>query len=150
MNGELHVAMDKTGFLAVFLLKGERHARLIGTVRAEAESQHENLSWNDEQARDRVMRIDVKRVNWFSTYCVPSGRRSFPQGLCVLFATPRTSTVRGWTRHEYRHRRRGEPRLETRRGPARACERVALDSYEPERIALPGAWSRRPIRPSRA
>ena len=33
MNGELHVALDTTDFLAVFPLKGEGRARLIGTVR---------------------------------------------------------------------------------------------------------------------
>jgi 2-polyprenyl-6-methoxyphenol hydroxylase-like FAD-dependent oxidoreductase len=43
-NGELHVALDRTDFLAVFPLKGEGRARLIGTVREEAEQQHENLS----------------------------------------------------------------------------------------------------------
>ena len=36
MNGELHVALDKTDFLAVFPLKGEGRARLIGTVREDA------------------------------------------------------------------------------------------------------------------
>ena len=40
-------------------------------MRAEAESQHENLSWNDVSKRViEWMRIDVKRVNWFSTYRV--------------------------------------------------------------------------------
>ena len=34
-------------------------------------SQHENLSWNDVSKRViEWMRIDVKRVNWFSTYRV--------------------------------------------------------------------------------
>ena len=33
MNGELHVALDTTDFLAVFPLKDEGRARLIGTVR---------------------------------------------------------------------------------------------------------------------
>ena len=71
MNGELHVALDRTDFLAVFPLKGEGRARLIGTVREEAEHQHENLSWNDVSKRViEWMRIDVERVNWFSTYRV--------------------------------------------------------------------------------
>ncbi|MCU1297156.1 MAG: FAD-dependent oxidoreductase [Acidobacteriaceae bacterium] len=44
MNGELHVALDRTDFLAVFPLKGEGRARLIGTVREEAAQQeHEPL-----------------------------------------------------------------------------------------------------------
>jgi 2-polyprenyl-6-methoxyphenol hydroxylase-like FAD-dependent oxidoreductase len=71
MNGELHVALDRTDFLAVFPLKGERRARLIGTVREEAEHQQENLSWNDVSKRViEWIRIDVERVNWFSTYRV--------------------------------------------------------------------------------
>jgi len=71
MNGELHVALDKTDFLAVFPLKGEGRARLIGTVREEAEHQRENLSWDDVSKRVvEWMSIDVKRVNWFSTYRV--------------------------------------------------------------------------------
>jgi 2-polyprenyl-6-methoxyphenol hydroxylase-like FAD-dependent oxidoreductase len=71
MNGELHVALDRTDFLAVFPLKGEGRARLIGTVRQEAEHQHEHLSWNDVSKRViEWIRIDVARVNWFSTYRV--------------------------------------------------------------------------------
>ena len=71
MNGELHVALDTTDFLAVFPLKGEGRARLIGTVRKEAEHQHDNLSWNDVSQRViEWMRIDIDRVNWFSTYRV--------------------------------------------------------------------------------
>jgi 2-polyprenyl-6-methoxyphenol hydroxylase-like FAD-dependent oxidoreductase len=71
MNGELHVALDKTDFLAIFPLKGEGRARLIGTVRGDAEELRENLSWEDVSKRVvEWMSIDVKRVNWFSTYRV--------------------------------------------------------------------------------
>ncbi len=71
MDGELHVALDRTDFLAVFPLKGAGRARLIGTVREEAEQQSENLSWKDVSKRViEWIRIDVKRVNWFSTYHV--------------------------------------------------------------------------------
>jgi 2-polyprenyl-6-methoxyphenol hydroxylase-like FAD-dependent oxidoreductase len=71
MNGELHVALDTADFLAVFPLRGEGRARLVGTMREEAEGQHESLSWNDvsKHAIERI-RIDVARVNWFSTYRV--------------------------------------------------------------------------------
>jgi 2-polyprenyl-6-methoxyphenol hydroxylase-like FAD-dependent oxidoreductase len=71
MNGEVHVALDKTDFLAVFPLKDEGRARLVGTLRDDAEQKHENLTWNDVSTRVlQWMRIDVKRVNWFSTYRV--------------------------------------------------------------------------------
>jgi 2-polyprenyl-6-methoxyphenol hydroxylase-like FAD-dependent oxidoreductase len=71
MNGELHVALDTADFLAVFPLQGEGRARLIGTVRKEAEHQHDNLSWNDVSRRViEWMRIDVDHVHWLSTYRV--------------------------------------------------------------------------------
>ncbi len=41
MNDELHVALDASEFLAVFPLKENGRARLIGTVRASAEQGHE-------------------------------------------------------------------------------------------------------------
>ncbi len=71
LNGELHIALDKADFLAMFPLKGEGRARLIGTIRDEGEDQHETLSWNDVSKRviERI-RVDVERVNWFSTYRV--------------------------------------------------------------------------------
>jgi len=71
MNGELHGGLDAGDFLAVFPLKADGHARLIGTVRADAEHRQETLSWAD--VRTRVlewMSIDVERVHWFSTYRV--------------------------------------------------------------------------------
>lgn len=71
MNGELHVALDRADFLVVFPLKGEGRARLIGTIRQELEEQAEKLAWED--VSNRVMewiRIDVRNVNWFSTYRV--------------------------------------------------------------------------------
>ena len=71
MNGELHAAVDTTDFLLVFPLKGEGRARLIGTVRAEAEHRHEDLSWNDVSPRViEWMHVDVLRLHWFSTYRV--------------------------------------------------------------------------------
>jgi 2-polyprenyl-6-methoxyphenol hydroxylase-like FAD-dependent oxidoreductase len=70
-NGEVHVALDRTDFLAVFPLKDEKRVRLVGTVRKDAEQEHENLSWADVGKRViEWMRIDVARVNWFSTYRV--------------------------------------------------------------------------------
>jgi 2-polyprenyl-6-methoxyphenol hydroxylase-like FAD-dependent oxidoreductase len=71
MNGELHVAMDQTDFLVVFPLKADGRARLIGTVRESAAQAYDNLSWNDVSRRViEWMRLDVQRVNWFSTYRV--------------------------------------------------------------------------------
>jgi 2-polyprenyl-6-methoxyphenol hydroxylase-like FAD-dependent oxidoreductase len=71
MNGELHAALDTSDFLAVFPLKEDGRARLIGTVRADAEHRRENLSWDDVSSRViEWMHIEVERVHWFSTYQV--------------------------------------------------------------------------------
>jgi len=71
MNGELHVGLDKTDFLAVFPLQGAGHARLVGTVRDDPVQRRENLSWDDVSKRViDWMHIDVSRLNWFSTYRV--------------------------------------------------------------------------------
>jgi 2-polyprenyl-6-methoxyphenol hydroxylase-like FAD-dependent oxidoreductase len=71
MDGELHAALDTADFLLVFPLKGDGRARLIGTLRADATPQHEQLSWTDVSTRViEWMRIDVQRMNWFSTYRV--------------------------------------------------------------------------------
>ena len=149
MNGELHVALDTSDFLAVFPLKGEGRARLIGTVREDAEQQaREPVVGRREPARDRVdahrrrareLVLDLPRA--------PSGRRSFPRG-------PRVSARRRGahpqsrrrTGHEHRHRRRGEPRLEAGRRPA-AGVRTRRSSTATSRSASRsrGAWSRRPI-----
>jgi len=71
MNGELHGALDATDFLIVFPLKDDGRARLIGTVRTDAERQDGDLSWDDVSRRIiEWIRIDVQRVHWFSTYRV--------------------------------------------------------------------------------
>jgi len=71
MNGELNLALDEADFLGVFPLKGDGRARLIGTIEETSESRQESLQWKDV-SRDVIERmgIDVKRVNWFSTYHV--------------------------------------------------------------------------------
>src|SRR5215475_12297929 len=66
MNGEIHVALDRTDFLAVFPLKDTHRARLVGTVRDQAEAARrvENLTWDD--VSNRVMawlRINVQSTN---------------------------------------------------------------------------------------
>jgi 2-polyprenyl-6-methoxyphenol hydroxylase-like FAD-dependent oxidoreductase len=139
MNGELHAALDTSDFLAVFPLKTDGRARLVGTVRADAEHRHEHLTWDDVSTRViEWMRIDVERVNWFSTYHVhhrvaerfrhgpafllgdaahihsPVGGQGMNTGIgdAVNLAWKLAAVLRG----------RGEASL--------------LDSYEPERIAF--------------
>jgi 2-polyprenyl-6-methoxyphenol hydroxylase-like FAD-dependent oxidoreductase len=71
MNGELHVDLDDADFLAVFPLQQTGRARLIGSVRDDAAKDHEHLEFEDVQGRAmQNLRIEVKNVNWFSTYRV--------------------------------------------------------------------------------
>jgi 2-polyprenyl-6-methoxyphenol hydroxylase-like FAD-dependent oxidoreductase len=71
MNGEVHVGLDADEFLAVFPLKEDGRARLIGTVRDSALAAGGKLEWGDVATRViEWMGVEVKRVNWFSTYRV--------------------------------------------------------------------------------
>jgi 2-polyprenyl-6-methoxyphenol hydroxylase-like FAD-dependent oxidoreductase len=139
MNGEIHVDFDPSDFLAVFPLKGRDRARLIGTVSADAEHWHENLSW-DDVSRHIIerMRINVERVNWFSTYRVHHRVADhFAKGRAFLLgdAAHIHSPVGGqgmntgigdavnlaWKLVDVMHRR---------------ASTSLLDSYEPERIGF--------------
>jgi 2-polyprenyl-6-methoxyphenol hydroxylase-like FAD-dependent oxidoreductase len=71
VDGELHVDLDEADFLAVFPLAGEGRARLIGTVRDERADRAETLRFEDISNRAiEHLKVDVRRVNWFSTYHV--------------------------------------------------------------------------------
>jgi 2-polyprenyl-6-methoxyphenol hydroxylase-like FAD-dependent oxidoreductase len=72
MNGEVHAALDRSDFLAVFPLKGSNRARLVGTIRDEAVDRGgQNVTWDDVGRRViEWLRIEIQRVNWFSTYRV--------------------------------------------------------------------------------
>jgi 2-polyprenyl-6-methoxyphenol hydroxylase-like FAD-dependent oxidoreductase len=71
MNGELHVDLDEADFLAVFPLAGQGRARLIGTVSDKRAEDPESVRFEDvsRRAMDHL-RVEVERVNWFSTYRV--------------------------------------------------------------------------------
>ncbi|MGZ5103883.1 MAG: FAD-dependent monooxygenase [Usitatibacter sp.] len=71
MNREVHVALDRSDFLAVFALVEQGHARLVGTVKDAAVAQGRALAWEDV-GKDVVSQlgIAVHAVNWFSTYHV--------------------------------------------------------------------------------
>ncbi|HEY2426015.1 MAG TPA: FAD-dependent monooxygenase [Pseudolabrys sp.] len=71
VDGELHVDLDEADFLAVFPMKGDGRVRLIGTVRGERAERAENLTFKDVSGRAiEHMKIDVRNLNWFSTYRV--------------------------------------------------------------------------------
>ena len=139
MNGELHAALDSNDFLAVFPLKEDGRARLIGTVRTDVEHQHENLSWNDVSRRViEWMRIGVERVNWFSTYRVHHRVADrFRKGRAFLLGDA-----------AHIHSPVGGQGMNTGIGDAvnlgwklaavvnGRADQSLLDSYEPERIAF--------------
>jgi len=86
LNGDLHVDIDTADFLAVFPLKGEGHARLIGTVRGERAERADELGFDDvsRTALDSL-HMAVRKVNWFSTYHVHHRVASaFRKGRCLL------------------------------------------------------------------
>ena len=149
MNGEVHVGLDTAEFLVVFPLKEDDRARLIGTIREDVEHRDQSngpgkkLSWDDvSKSVMKWLKIDVRRVNWFSTYRVyhrvadhfrgeVGGRRAFLLGDAAHIHSPV-----------------GGQGMNTGIGDAvnlawklaavlrdRAPESL-LDSYEPERIAF--------------
>ena len=70
-NGEIHVDLGRSDFLAVFPLKGKGRVRQVGTVIERALEQGRELSFED--VRQRVtghLQFTIEKVNWFSTYRV--------------------------------------------------------------------------------
>jgi 2-polyprenyl-6-methoxyphenol hydroxylase-like FAD-dependent oxidoreductase len=70
-NGEIHVDLGRSDFLAVFPLKGTGRVRLVGTVVERPADEHDKLTFDD--VRDRVtghLQFAIDKVNWFSTYHV--------------------------------------------------------------------------------
>ena len=70
-NGEIHVDLGRSDFLAVFPLKGTGRVRLVGTVIERPTDAHGDLTFDD--ISDRAighLQFKIDRVNWFSTYHV--------------------------------------------------------------------------------
>jgi 2-polyprenyl-6-methoxyphenol hydroxylase-like FAD-dependent oxidoreductase len=138
MNGDIHVALDRTDFLAVFPLKDANRARMVGTVRDEA-SQRGDLTWDDVGRRViGWLRVGVQQVHWFSTYRVHHRVADrFRQGRAFLLGDA-----------AHIHSPVGGQGMNTGIGDAvnlawklaavvrgRAAPAI-LDTYEPERIAF--------------
>ncbi len=138
-NGEIHVDLGKSDFLAVFPMKGTGRVRLVGTVPPESADEHAKLTFDD--VRDRVVEhlsFTIDRVNWFSTYHVHHRvAASFREGRVFLL---------GDAAHV--HSPVGGQGMNTGIGDAvnlvwklaavlnGAANPDLLDSYEPERIAF--------------
>jgi 2-polyprenyl-6-methoxyphenol hydroxylase-like FAD-dependent oxidoreductase len=50
VNGQVHVALDRSDFLALFPMAGQHHVRLVGTIRDDA-AQRNGASWDDVSKR---------------------------------------------------------------------------------------------------
>jgi 2-polyprenyl-6-methoxyphenol hydroxylase-like FAD-dependent oxidoreductase len=69
INGDLNGSLDSAGFLAVFPMPGENKARLIGMVDTAKEG--DRVTWEDVRPKlFEMLKVNVSRVNWFSTYHV--------------------------------------------------------------------------------
>lgn len=86
INGELNIDLDVADFLAVFPLKDEGRARLIGTLRESPGARPENLKFEDVSGRAiEHMKVDIAQVHWFSTYRVHHRVTDhFRKGRCFL------------------------------------------------------------------
>ena len=138
MNHELHVDLEESDFMAVFPLRDEGNARLIGIARPEADGSAA-MTWESVSPgmADR-MGIKVERVNWFSTYQVHHRvARSFRRGRAFLLGDA-----------AHIHSPVGGQGMNTGIGDAvnlawkladvlqGRADPDLLDTYEPERIAF--------------
>ena len=69
-NGEMHAALDSSDFMIIFPMKGDANIRLVGDLNQDQEN-NPDLTWEDVQ-KDILSRLklDVEKVNWFSSYRV--------------------------------------------------------------------------------
>jgi 2-polyprenyl-6-methoxyphenol hydroxylase-like FAD-dependent oxidoreductase len=71
IDGDLNVDIEDADFILLFALKGRGHVRLVGTVRDLPGSDHGELSFEDVRGKAiEHLRLNVEKVNWFSTYRV--------------------------------------------------------------------------------
>jgi 2-polyprenyl-6-methoxyphenol hydroxylase-like FAD-dependent oxidoreductase len=135
LDGELHLDLDEADFLFTFPLPEKGRARLIGTV---SDGARDQLGWDDvSQGVLRRMRIEVDRVNWFSTYRVHHRVASrFRDGRVFLLGDA-----------AHIHSPVGGQGMNTGIGDAinlawklaavlRGADPTVLDTYEPERIGF--------------
>jgi 2-polyprenyl-6-methoxyphenol hydroxylase-like FAD-dependent oxidoreductase len=70
-NFELHVDLDESDLLLVFPMKGKGRIRLVGSIRDTKGKEEGELTFADVSSRSiEHMKLQIERVNWFSTYKV--------------------------------------------------------------------------------
>ncbi len=141
MDGELHLDLDEADFVFSFPLAERGRARLIGTIRTpgqEGAQEDAPVTWDDVSGDVlRRMRIQVQKVNWFSTYHVHHRVAShFREGRVFLLGDA-----------AHIHSPAGGQGMNTGIGDAinlawklaavlRGADPSVLDTYEPERIGF--------------
>ncbi|MGO9836736.1 MAG: FAD-dependent monooxygenase [Polyangiaceae bacterium] len=136
---ELHIALDDADLAAIFPMKGDNAARLIGTVKRGSEEKHADLTWSDvsQNVVERI-RVTVDQIHWFSSYRVHHRvAEHFGRGRAFLLGDA-----------AHIHSPVGGQGMNTGIGDAvnlawklaavlrRRASASLLDSYEPERIAF--------------
>jgi len=70
-DGQIHLSLDDADFLALFSYTADGQARLIGSIRDERVDPGRELRFEDVGERAiHGLGVEVKQVNWFSTYKV--------------------------------------------------------------------------------
>jgi 2-polyprenyl-6-methoxyphenol hydroxylase-like FAD-dependent oxidoreductase len=70
-DGQIHLSLDDDDFLALFSYALDGQARLIGSIREDRVDPGRPLSFDDVSERAiHGLGVQVKQVNWFSTYKV--------------------------------------------------------------------------------
>ena len=76
INNDLNLALDDADFLAVFPMQGEGRVRLVGTV--DTDQPDRKFEWDDVSHEIlQRLQIEVRTINWFSTYRVHHRVASF-------------------------------------------------------------------------
>jgi 2-polyprenyl-6-methoxyphenol hydroxylase-like FAD-dependent oxidoreductase len=71
VDRDIHVDLDESDLLAIFPMSGENRIRLVGTILDAPVERETPLGFDDVSRRPiEQMKLDVIRVNWFSTYRV--------------------------------------------------------------------------------
>ncbi|NUO50392.1 MAG: NAD(P)-binding protein [Polyangiaceae bacterium] len=137
-NREINVALDEADLLVIFPMKGEHRARLIGTVRKDAEARRDlELEDVSREAVDRLG-VEIRAAHWFSTYRVHHRvAASFGRGR--VFLAGDSAHIHSPVGGQGMNTGIGDAvnlgwkLVEVLRGRATS---TLLDSYEPERIAF--------------
>ena len=71
VDRDIHVDLDQSDLLAIFPMTGANRIRLVGTIPDIAVEDESSFGFGDVSRRPiEQMKLDVIRVNWFSTYRV--------------------------------------------------------------------------------